>query len=122
MTIDYTNFKDKEEIKEFVKQFPTIYYKKIKAFNRALYDEVMLLGKKTFAENLYNYLYEDTGCQRCHTQTAFINILEGYRPSCKDCYEFMRARKELWGPPPKCANPLCDDAAFGENVNWGGWI
>lgn len=121
MPIDYTNFKDKEEIKEYVNQNPAIYYKKIKAFNRPLYDEVMLLGKKTFAENLYNYLYTNNGCQRCGIQTGFINVLEGYRPSCKACYEFMRARKELWGPPPKCNNPKCDNAAFGENAHNGQW-
>jgi hypothetical protein len=47
--IDYTNFKDKSEIIEFINQYPAIYYKKIKAFNKQLYNDVMAIGKKTLS-------------------------------------------------------------------------
>lgn len=111
----------KEQIYQFVKDNIHSYYRIIKAHHKELYEIVNSLSGKNFGQKMYDYINGPAPKCTCGVELNFININDGYRTQCKTCYEFHRKRKELWGPPPKCANPECEKAALGENINYGGW-
>lgn len=120
-TCNFNIHTPKEDVYQFVKDNIHSYFRTIKAYHKELYEVVNALSGKNFGQKMYNYIHGPAPKCTCGVELSFINVNDGYKTQCKTCYEYHRKRKELWGPPPKCANPVCENAAFGENTNYGGW-